>query len=204
MTPRFIYFDLGKVLLDFDPERMYRQIADVAGIGAEQVQAALAAGLQVAYELGKLDSRGVHEAFCRQTCTHLDYEGFSLACNDIFTPIGSMQAVVAQLYQAGHRLGILSNTCDGHWDYCLRRYGFLREFFSVYALSFEIGAAKPEGTIFHKAADLAGCRPDEIFYADDIAGHVAGARGVGYDAVVYTSTADLVEDLRRRNFAFNY
>ena len=204
MTPKFIYFDLGKVLVDFSFERMYRQMGEAAGIDPGQVQAVLAAGLQADYETGKLDSRAAHEVFCRQTGTRPDYEAFSLACNDIFTPIDSMLPVVAQLYHAGHRLGILSNTCEGHWNHCLGRYAMLRELFSVYALSFEIGVLKPDAAIFRKAAELAGCRPAEIFYADDISGHVAGARSVGLDAVAYTSTAELVKELRKRGVEFNY
>lgn len=74
----------------------------------------------------------------------------------------------------------------------------------MYALSFEIGAAKPDAAIFCKAAELADCRPDEIFYADDIPGHVAGARAVGFDAVVYESPARIVEELRKRRVEFNY
>ena len=204
MTPKFIYFDLGKVLVDFSFERMCRQMGEAAGIEPQQVQAVLAAGLQADYETGKLDSRAAHEVFCRQTGTRPDYEAFSLACNDIFTPIDSMLPVVAQLYQAGHRLGILSNTCEGHWNYCLRRYTMLREFFSVLALSFEIGAVKPETVIFHRAAELAGCQPEEIFYADDLSGHVTAARSVGFDAVVYQSTAQTVKELRKRGVKFNY
>ena len=87
----------------------------------------LAAGLQADYETGKLDSRTAHEVFCRQTGTRPGYEAFSAACNNIFTPIRSMLPVVAQLYRAGHRLGILSNACEGHWQHCLHRYSMLRE-----------------------------------------------------------------------------
>jgi FMN phosphatase YigB (HAD superfamily) len=187
MTPKFIYFDLGKVLLDFDFEQMYRQMGEAAGIEPRQVQTVLAAGWQADYEIGRLDSFAAHEVFCRQTGTRPDYEALLLAFNDIFTPIDSMLPVVAQLYQAGHRLGVLSNTCEGHWHYCLRRFTMLREFFSVHAVSFEIGG-----------------RPEEIFYADDIAGHVAGARGVGLDAVVYQSTPQVVAEVRERDVEFNY
>lgn len=204
MTPKFIYFDLGKVLVDFSFERMFRQMGEAAGIEPGQVQAVLAAGLQADYETGRLDSHSAHEVFCRQTGTRPGYEAFSLACNDIFTPIDSMLPVVAQLYRAGYRLGILSNTCEGHWNYCLRRYTMLREFFSVYALSYEIGAVKPDAAIFCKAAELAGHSPGEIFYTDDLSGHVAGARSVGLDAVVYTSTAELVKEARKRGVEFNY
>jgi glucose-1-phosphatase len=204
MTPKFIYFDLGKVLVDFSFEQMCRQMGEAAGIEPRQVQAVLAAGLQADYETGRLDSRAAHEVFCRQTGTRSDYEAFSRAFNDIFTPIDSMLPVVAQLYRAGHRLGILSNTCEGHWNHCLRRYAMLRELFSVHALSFEIGAVKPSAAIFRKAAELAGCQSEDIFYTDDMPRHVAGAQNAGFDAVVYTSTAELVKELRKRGVEFNY
>jgi FMN phosphatase YigB (HAD superfamily) len=204
MVPRFIYFDLGKVLLNFSFDRMWRQIGEVAGIESPRVQAALAAGLQNDYETGNLDSRGFYEGFCRETGTCPAYDAFFRGFNGIFTPITSMLPVVAQLYQAGYRLGILSNTCEGHWNYCLRRYVMLQELFSVHALSYEIGAMKPSAAIFCRAAEMAACRPDEIFYADDIAGHVAGARSAGIDAVVYESTTELVNELRSRGVEFSY
>jgi glucose-1-phosphatase len=204
MNPKFIYFDLGKVLVDFSFERMYRQMAEAAGIEPRQVEAALAAGLQLDYETGKLDARTFYSAFCRQTCTHPSCDALSHAFNDIFAPIHSMLPIVAQLHQAGYRLGVLSNTCEGHWSHCIQHYHMLREFFGVHALSYEIETAKPDAAIFRKAAELADCQPEEIFYTDDIAGHVAAARSVGFDAVVYTSTAELVGELRRRGVQFNY
>ena len=45
---------------------------------------------------------------------------------------------------------------------------------------------------------MAGVAPEKIFFTDDTPGHVAGAQSVGFDAVLYTTTAQLVEDLRAR------
>jgi putative hydrolase of the HAD superfamily len=204
MIPRFIYFDLGKVLLDFSFDRACLQIGAAAGIEPDRVRAALSSGIQVDYETGKLDSRGFHERFCRKTGACPEYDAFFRGYNEIFTPITSMLPVVSQLYQSGYRLGVLSNTCEGHWDYCLRRYVILRELFSVYALSYKIGSMKPSSVIYCRAAALAGCRPEEIFYTDDIASNVAGARSAGLDAIVYTSTAELVKELWSRGVKFNY
>jgi FMN phosphatase YigB (HAD superfamily) len=204
MHPKFIYFDLGKVLLDFSFERACRQVGEAAGISPDQVKKVLGSGIQVDYEIGKLDSRGFYEHFCRESSTCPDYGAFYRGFNEIFTPITSMLPVVANLYQAGHRLGILSNTCEEHWNYCLPRYIMLRDFFAVHALSYEIRAMKPSAEMFCRAAEMAGCRPEEIFYTDDIAGHVAGARAAGLDAVVYTSTAELVKELRARGIILNY
>ncbi len=204
MTQKFIYFDLGKVLIDFSHERMYQQMGRAAEMDPQKVREVLSSGLQLQYEKGLLGSRTAYELFCQLTGTHPDYRAFSVACNDIFTPIDSMLPIVAQLHQAGYRLGILSNTSEGHWQHCYMRYGILREFFCVYALSFEIGEVKPDAGIFRKAAELAQCEPHEIFFTDDIPGHVAGAKGVGFDAVVYESTAQIVREFQNRGVAFNY
>ena len=46
--------------------------------------------------------------------------------------------------------------------------------------------------------------PQEIFFCDDVIGHVTAAREAGFDAVQYTTTAALVADLWRRGVRFNY
>jgi putative hydrolase of the HAD superfamily len=205
MGVKFLYFDLGMVMLTFSVERMCRQMAEVAGVAATQVsQIIFDSDLQQRYERGEITSREFYEAFCRATGTRPDYDRLSFAAADIFEINGSMVPVVAQLRQAGHRLGILSNTCESHWQYCFRRFRLLGEAFSVFALSYELKAMKPNAAIFLAAARLAGVRPDEIFFCDDIAGHVAGARAAGLDAVQYTSTPDLVGELRKRGIRFNY
>jgi putative hydrolase of the HAD superfamily len=76
--------------------------------------------------------------------------------------------------------------------------------FEVHALSYRIGAAKPEPAIFAAAAELAGVAPQEVFFTDDLPRHVAGARAAGFDAVQYTSTPQLVAELRARGARFNY
>jgi glucose-1-phosphatase len=205
MQPKFLYFDLGKVLVDFSVERMCRQMGEAADIDPALVKdAVFAGGLQGRYESGAISSREFHEGFCRATGTCPDYDALLRAGCDIFTLNLPLLPVVAQLAQAGYRMGVLSNTCEGHWEHCLGRYRVIRDCFSVYALSYEIGACKPAPAIFRAAAELAGCRPEEIFYTDDIAGHVEAARAVGFDAVQFTGAAELAAELQRRGVRFNY
>jgi HAD superfamily hydrolase (TIGR01509 family) len=205
MQPKFLYFDLGKVLVDFSVEQMLGQIAATAGVTAEAARAAIFGDhLLHQYETGRLASRQFYEAFCQSTGTRPDYDALAAAVAEIFTLNVPMLPVVAQLRQAGHRMGILSNTCDFHWQYCLNQYRIVAECFSVYALSYRIGAAKPETAIFHAAAELAGTRPDEIFFVDDLPEHVAGARAAGFDAVQFTTPEALAANLRERGIRFNY
>jgi glucose-1-phosphatase len=205
MQPKFLYFDLGKVLIDFSVEQMLQQVAAAAEIDVEGVRIAVfGEKLLHGLETGRLSSRQFYEAFCAATKTHADFERLIVAATEIFALNLPVVPIVAQLQQAGYRMGILSNTCEMHWEYCRRQYRIVSDCFSVYALSYKIGVVKPDAAIFQAAADLAGCRPEEMFFVDDIAGHVAGAKAVGVDAVQFTTAEALANDLRQRGIRFNY
>jgi len=205
MHTKFIYFDLGKVLVNFDVDQMLRQIAAVAEVPVERIWgAAFDDGLMNRYEAGRLTSREFVDAFCGAIGSQPDYDALTQAAANIFELNLSVLPIAAQLRQAGWPMGILSNTCEIHWQHCMSRYRIVAEGFQVYALSFHIHERKPDAAIYHAAADLAGCRPEDIFFVDDIAANVEGARAVGFDAVLFTSTEQLANDLRRREIRFNY
>jgi FMN phosphatase YigB (HAD superfamily) len=191
---KFLYFDLGNVLLNFDHQRGCRQMGEVAGVPAERVW-------EVFFETeeGELTDQEVHEFFCRETGTRPDRQRLLAAAGDIFETNESIVPLVDSLKRAGHRLGILSNTCSAHWDHCAGgRYPFLCQAFEVHALSYRIRALKPDARIYEAARQLAGVAAHEIFFVDDIEKNVAGARQAGFDAVRYTTTPELIAELQNR------
>jgi len=205
MQPSFLFFDLGRVLVDFDTGRMFRQMAAVAGLEPERVrEVVFGDGLQWQYELGRLSTREFYEHFCQETGTRADFDALLEAGADIFELKPCVLPVVAQLRRAGYRLGVLSNTCAIHWEHCAGRYRIIAEAFEVETLSYRVGAAKPQREIFQAAAEQAAVDPEEIFFVDDIPENVDGARAAGFDAVRYTSTPELVAELRKRGLRFNY
>jgi len=206
MPPSFLYFDLGNVLLHFSHEQGFRQMAEVAGIEVAQVRAAIAdIDLVARYERGEIASYEYYEIFCERTGTRPDYDALADAAGAIFTVNWPMKTVVANLAAAGHRLGILSNTCEIHWSYLSDgRYSTIPDLFEVAVQSNLVGAIKPEPKIYQAAAERAGVAPSEIFFTDDIPGHIAAARVAGFDAVQYTTTSALVTELRKRGVRFNY
>ncbi len=202
---KFFYFDLGNVILRFDHHLAARQMAAVAGVSEQRVwDTVFATDLELRYEAGEIGDREFYEIFCRQTDSRPNFDALLLAGSAIFSPNTSIYPLVGALIAAGYRLGILSNTCPGHWSYCRGQYALLNKGFEIYALSYELGACKPSPKIFAGAAKLAGLPPEEIFFVDDVAGHVAGAKAAGFDAVQYTTTAQLASDLHERGVAFNY
>jgi glucose-1-phosphatase len=205
MPPRFFYFDLGKVLVQFDIDQMLRQIAAVSGVPPDRLRAVFFNdGLMRQYETGRQTSREFYEAFCKAIGARPDFDALAWAASDIFTVNSPVLPLAAHLREAGYPMGVLSNTCELHWKYCVDHFRIVAEDFHPHVLSCRVHAMKPDAAIFQTAADLAGFRPEEIFFVDDLAENVAGARAAGFDAVQFTSAAQLANDLRQRGVRFNY
>jgi putative hydrolase of the HAD superfamily len=200
MRTRFVYFDLGNVLLGFSHEQAARQMAELAGCSyALAWEVVFGTGrLELAYEVGELSSPQFHDLFCQQTNTQPPYEEFLLAGAAIFTPFQQSWDIVSELKSRGHRLGILSNTCDAHWQYCAANYSLLLREFVVECLSFRVGCMKPQAMIYENAIAKAECDAEEIFFVDDRPENVAGARKLGIDAVLFVSPEQLRADLQQR------
>jgi putative hydrolase of the HAD superfamily len=203
---RFIYFDLGNVLLHFDHRRACRQVAELTGLDQQQVwDVVFAGGLELEYEAGRLSTRQFYEAFCTATGVRPDLAAFAHAASAIFEVNALIKPVVAGLAAARRRLGLLSNTNEMHWEHVAGgRYGLVPDVFEQVVLSYRVGAVKPDRKIFDHAAEVAGVAPADVLYIDDTAGHVAAAKALGWDAVRYTGTPELVAELRRRGLGFNY
>jgi putative hydrolase of the HAD superfamily len=204
MACSFFYFDLGNVLLSFCHDRMCLQLAEVAGLDAAVVRQALlevdgAHARQMQFERGDITAEDYYEFFCQQTGTRPDRTALEQAGSDIFEPMEPSMSLVGALAEAGHRLGILSNVGPVHWNHVSSgHFPMIPESFEVLVLSYEVRSVKPEPDIYRQAISRAGVPAGEIFFVDDRKENVAGALKAGIDAVLFTSTAQLVDDLRSR------
>ena len=204
MTPSLIYFDLGNVIMLFDREVAFQQIAETAGITPERVkEIVLDSGLQDRLESGLLGTDEFFEIFCDSAGRRLQREALLLAASNMFCPNRKMVPLITQLVTSGYRLGILSNTCELHWQYIANRYRLVRRAFSIAALSFQLGHLKPDPRIYAAAAELAGVAATDIFFVDDLIENVEAARKYGFDAVLYTDVPTLTSELRTRGVRVN-
>ena len=101
------------------------------------------------------------------------------------------------LKSQGHRLILLSNTCEVHFNYAYSHFPILRKF-DDRILSYEVQMRKPDKAIYQKALFLAQSTPS--FYVDDIPEYVASARRVGLNAMSYQNTNELKNELQKRRF----
>ncbi|HEX5855308.1 MAG TPA: hypothetical protein VFZ57_06775 [Thermoanaerobaculia bacterium] len=121
------------------------------------------------------------------------------AWRDIFTPVPSALAALGRLSPDVTPV-LISNTNALHWDGVLDVAPELPRLVPLRALSFEVGAAKPEPAHFHAALGRAGARSENAVYADDRPELVDAARTLGIDGFVVTDPDDLASELRDRGF----
>ena len=196
---RFIFFDLGNVLIRFDHQIACQKMAEVAGISRSRVwNVVYESNVAYRYERGEISSLEFYQAFCEGTSTSPPFDALYHASADMFEPNPGMSALVRQLRQREHPLGILSNTCESHWDYCLANFEWLSTDFPVHALSFRLRSMKPEAEIYRAAAELAETHPQRIFFTDDRPENVAAALEAGFDAVLFESARQITSELTRR------
>ncbi len=200
LRPEFVFLDLGNVIVSFDRERSFRQMAQASGGDVATIRGLLMeSSLQHEIERGRIDWPGFHQEFCRRTGTQVDPVALAQAASDMFRLNIDMLPVIAGLERTGCGLGILSNTCGPHWEHLLaQRYAVLPGNFTEIVLSHEVRAIKPEPDIYRLATERAGVPSDRIFFCDDIPAHVEAARAAGWQAELFTSAAGLIDALDRR------
>ena len=159
MSVRFIYFDLGKVLLDFSHDRGFTQIASAANCGATDVRKFFVdSGMSDRYDRGELTTADFHRAFCEETNSSITPDQLTHAWSDIFTVMPATLTLAANLKSAGYRIGILSNTCEAHWLFAVARFRILSQIFEPVLTSYDVGAMKPDAVIYESAAEAGRCR----------------------------------------------
>ena len=200
VRPEFVYLDMGNVIVSFDRDRAFRQMAEVSGGDQATIHAVvMEGGLHDRIERGEIGWPEFHDEFSRLTGTTSNPEALARAASDMFALKIDMLPVIAGLERTGCGFGILSNTCGPHWEHLLsQRYSVLPGNFREIILSHEVRATKPGADIYKLGTERAGVPPERIFFCDDIPSHVEAARAAGWQAEVFTSAAGLIDQLDRR------
>jgi FMN phosphatase YigB (HAD superfamily) len=192
-----IIFDLGKVLVQFDFQRAYRQLGGICPHSATEIPKRLAEErLAERFESGLIEPRAFVVELTRILDLTVDYDNFCAIFNCIFSETLVPESLLEDL-AARYRLLLLSNTNAIHFEMLRQRYPILRHFHDM-VLSYEVRAMKPQPEIYRAVLDKAGCRPEECFYTDDIAEYVEGARKMGIDAVQFQGAERLQDEMRAR------
>lgn len=184
---RFVYFDLGKILLDFDFRVACANVAKLLDVPTDHVQATVYdSGLEDRFEHGEMSPPEFAAAVCQAvgvTGNPPPVDRLMDAISDMFTPIDAMVGVMSRVKAGGRGIGILSNTCHAHWDWVTRQqYEVMDAGLDATILSYEIGAMKPAAKIYEAAERAAQVPVHQILFIDDKPENVAAAVNRGWQA----------------------
>ena len=198
-TPEAVVFDLGNVLIRWDPRP-----AIAAAVGDEEASRFLSApdfdfaAWNHAQDAGRPWAQAEDDA----TRSHPHWREHILGYRDNFArsllgPVESSVEVVEELHEHGVPLFALTNWSAELFPLAMENYGFLALFDDI-VVSGDVGVAKPAPAIFEVLARRIGHPLDRCVFIDDSPANVAAATAAGLDAILFTDTGHLREDLRER------
>lgn len=199
--PSNIVFDVGNVLIAWDPRHLYRKIfADTARmewfldhVFNATVNLECDRGLPFADAVAMLTAR--HPAY-EEAIRAFDARWPEMVPG----PIDGTVALLAEIRRLGIPDYAITNFSREKFPLAAARFDFLRAFRLV-VVSGEEGLVKPDRAIYELFLSRAGLAAESCVFIDDSPANVAGARAVGMHALQFRDPATLRAELRALGFA---
>ncbi len=193
---RNVLFDIGKVLLSFEREPTLREFARYSATIDErdfEFGNVFISPYWEQMELGRLSPREYYEHFRKASGCRISFRHFALIWTNHFTPTHEMVAHGRGL-SGRYRVFFFSNTDPIHIPPLFERFPSLL-FFEGHALSWELGARKPDPEFFHRGLAKFSLAPAECLFIDDRAENTRVARDLGMQAVDFRTPAQAIAEL---------
>jgi 2-haloacid dehalogenase len=198
LATKAVVFDLGGVLIDWDPRYLYRKLlADEAAV-EEFLATICTPEWNDELDRGRPFAEGVAELAERYPAHAAAITAYHERWPEMLGgAIGGTVELVAELRAGGVPVYALTNWSAETFGIARERYEFL-DWFDGVVVSGEERMIKPDPAIFQVLLDRFGLDPAATFYVDDSEANVEAARRLGFDAVRYTGPRQLRRDLAAR------
>lgn len=186
-----VVFDLGGVLIDWDPRHLYRQLFD----DPDEMESFLGEVTTAEWNGYQDAGRPWVEAIELLVAEHPErrelIEAFHRRWPEMLAgEIPGTVDVLADLRAAGVRLVALSNWSAEMFPVAVERFDFLAWFEGI-VISGEVGVNKPDRRIFEHLIKRFGIEPEEAVFIDDSATNIDAATGLGFRAIQFTGATPL-------------
>ncbi|UIJ71137.1 HAD family phosphatase [Aurantimonas sp. HBX-1] len=198
MTIDHIVFDIGKVLIHYDPQIPYRTIIPDEAERAFFLAEVCSHDWNLEQDRGRPWPDAEAEAIARHPDRDDDIRAFRRNWQ-LMVPHahdGSV-AIMRHLIAAGIDVTLLTNFASDTFREAQAKFPFLTETRGV-TVSGDIRLIKPDAAIYHRHARDFGLEPTRTLFIDDTPINVTGAREVGWQAIHFVSAEALARDLSAR------
>ncbi len=188
-----VVFDVGGVLLDWDPRYLYRKLFDDEQAMERFLSDICTLEWHKAHDLGTPVERSCAElAVAHPECAELIWAWGRRSEEMISGPICGTVEILRELKAAGIRCYALTNMEAETYPVRRERYPFMRWFDGVVVSAYE-GTAKPDHEIFRRLLERYRLTPSATAMIDDRLANVEAARDLGMRSVRFQSPAQLRE-----------
>lgn len=193
-----IIFDLGGVLIDWNPYYLYRKLLGDDRQAVERfLKAVDFSGWNKEQDRGRSFAEGNAELVARFP----EYRDLIFAYDERYLesiggPIQPVVEILRGLKDQGYPLYGLSNWPAEKFALVRPIYPFF-EWFDDLVISGEVGLVKPDKTIFNLLLERIGRPAGECLYIDDHAPNITAARELGFQTIRFQSPQQLEMDLHR-------
>ena len=196
-----VIFDLGGVLIDWDPRHLYRKLFVADEPGMERFLAEVtSAAWNLRLDAGKPFAEGVAELIALHPHERERIEAYHARWLEMIGgPIHGTVAILEELAAHGVPLYAITNWSAETFALVRREpaYAFLDLFREIF-VSGELRMIKPAPEIFRHALDRIGREASRCLFVDDVERNVAGAAALGLAVHRFTTPEALAADLRAR------
>jgi 2-haloacid dehalogenase len=194
-----IVFDIGGVLLDWNPRYLYRRLFGGDQEAAEHFLEEINFREWNAHQdAGRSFAEAVNELTARFPGYADLIQAYDIHWEEsIGGPDWGTVALLQDLSRSGHPLYALSNWSAEKFPLVRHKYPFFDLFESI-VLSGEVRLAKPDPRIFDAFLQRAGREAAECLYIDDSTENVKVARAKGFATIHFKSARQLAAELRQQ------
>jgi 2-haloacid dehalogenase len=194
-----IVFDLGGVLIDWNPRYLYRKLFADDETAMEKF---LAEVCNSDWNVQQDKGRPFADAVAELAAQHPAHEPMIRAFFERWPEMvsGAIEGTVAILHElraARHPLYALSNWSAETYPHARKRFDFFEHFDHI-VISGQIRMIKPDREIFDHLLAQTSRRAEECLFIDDSGLNIHAARALGFDAIHFTSPAQLRRELGAR------
>ena len=194
-----IVFDLGAVLIEWDPRHLYRKVFD----DEAKMEWFLTNVCHNDWNLAQDRGRSFDEAVAEVISRHPDWEREIKLYRDRWVEMvpgdipGTVQ-ILEELHAKGAPLYAITNWNGDTFRVTKGRFKFLSLFRDI-VVSGDEKMVKPEPDIFHLLATRNNIKLSDSIFIDDSAKNIKGAEAMGMQTHHFTTPEGLRADLKRRN-----
>jgi 2-haloacid dehalogenase len=198
---RHIVFDVGKVLVHYDPHQAYYELIPDLEERAAFLRDVCTHDWNIEQDRGRSWEEAEAEALSR----HPDKGALIRAFRGNWHLMVSHEypetvAIFRALVAAGHDVTLLTNFASDTFREAQRRFPALTEGRGV-TVSGDVKLIKPDPAIYALHTKTFALDPAATLFFDDSPANVAGAKAAGWHAELFVSAAKMREDLRAYGIA---